>query len=64
MSLKCANCKKELKENMKIEYSRYDTCYFCSFDCATTYAFEYLDIAPVMRPYTKEFKQKLKEISS
>jgi len=58
--MKCANCKKELKENMEIEYSKHQTCYFCSFKCAEDYAFDFLQIAPVMKPYSKEFKIKLK----
>ena len=57
--MRCANCKKELKENMEIEYSKYQTCYFCSFKCAEDYAFEFMEIAPIMKPYSKEFKKVL-----
>ena len=59
--MKCKNCKKRLEENMEIEYSAYQTCYFCSFKCAEDYAFEFMQIAPVSRIFSKEFKIKLKK---
>ena len=57
--MKCENCKKELKENMEIEYSKHQTCYFCCFDCAVDYSMDFMRIAPVMQPLSKEFKEKL-----
>jgi len=57
--MKCENCKRELTEDMEVEYSKYQTCYFCDVSCASTFAFEFLQIAPLMQPLSQEDKDKL-----
>jgi len=54
--MKCENCKKELTKDMPIEYSKYQTCYFCNFFCAEQWAFEFCDIAPLMQPLSEADK--------
>ena len=45
--MKCANCGKELKRGMEIEYSN-DLCeYYCEPDCATTRYYDAMRSTPI-----------------
>lgn len=59
--LYCGNCKKQLIENMEIEYSDYLCEYFCSPDCATTKYFEFMGSKPLEKEFFGEHKIKLKD---
>ena len=46
-TVKCKWCKKEITEDMEIEYSTECTEYFCSPNCAMEYYFERMGSSPI-----------------
>ena len=46
-TIKCGSCKKELTSKMEVEYSSWINEFFCSFDCAESRYFEYMNSVPV-----------------
>lgn len=57
-SLKCRSCKKELTDDMEIEFSWHLTEFFCGPDCATDHFFEYMRSSPLDWADKQFFKDK------
>lgn len=56
--IKCDNCKKQLKPDMEIEFSRWIGEYFCGHDCAVDRYFNYMESLPLDEEEKHEFFKK------
>lgn len=44
--IKCKRCNKPITNKTEVEYSQELTSYFCNFNCATDYYFDYMRSIP------------------
>lgn len=56
--MKCVNCKKDIKNENTACYSKEVNEYFCSLDCLTNYAHEYLGCIPINQVELQTPKQE------
>lgn len=51
--MKCEECGKQIKNKDTACYSKEVNVFFCSLDCLTNYAHEYLNCVPIEQRFSK-----------